>query len=245
MEDQLKSFSMNDFLAFLFPGMLLLFCIFLFLLLTPLSTAIQNLSLGIVTSVIFLAFSYILGVLSSRAIPNIEELIFGGFKKKPDPRSDISLYQFKNDLIKAFKKVFSVENPEEYFRSSTAFYYCRAVLRLKYDRVSYDAEWQNDLYQLRRNSIIPITFLVCDGIAWGINGIQNNQSAWGIALIIISCLIGFFVLFISLPKAMYANRKREARIIFSTFIVAQRLNLLNIKEDIVTKYIYFKQQTGN
>jgi hypothetical protein len=226
MQD-IKGFSINDFLAFFFPGVISLIGIYLLLLLTPLHAEILAIPLDFSTSVFMFVFSYVLGAFCSKLLPNIEETIYDSLIKKPDPRSTLSLFPLKNDLLIAFKSVFLTDDPEVYFKTNMGFYYCRAAIRLKFDRVSYDAEWQNNLQQMRRNLIIPVFILMSAGILWGNYFINYSPKNWGIALLVVSTVFGLYIILYSIPRAMYASRKREARIIFTSFIAAYKMDLLN------------------
>jgi len=58
-------FSLVDFLAYLFPGILTTLGIYLLLLLTPLMHVMQGVSLDTGIGLLFLALSYIVGIITS------------------------------------------------------------------------------------------------------------------------------------------------------------------------------------
>ncbi len=97
-----NGFSIEDFLAYFFPGVTASFGIYILIQITSVSNSLHSLSADITTAIIFFVLSYILGVI----VFSFAEILFSKTKSHKDviPLND----EFKKITIVTFKDVFKV-----------------------------------------------------------------------------------------------------------------------------------------
>jgi hypothetical protein len=225
--DLSKQFSLTDFLAYFFPGLFATIGIYLLLLLTPVQATLVSISADLITGAIFLALSYIMGVILSGFSMTMVDWISRAQKHKNPRGSLLPVEQFQDEVRDAFKDVFGIEKAENKPQwSKMHFYLCRSLILDRIPAVAQRAERQSSLRQLRGNLILPILIWVVDGIGWGIWSINNGILAWGISLVISSVIIGFISLKVTITR-MYNNEGREIREVLTGFLAGYRIGVFD------------------
>ncbi len=205
-------FSLADFLAYLFPGIFGTTGLFLLLMLTPLRPSLITFPTDLTAGILFLAFSYIFGV------------ILSGFVEIFTKRmaNTIPLSGFEEEVKNAFKVVFGIKNLNEW--TKVHLYLCRSLVFECMPNASQTIQRQSGLRQLRMNMLPSAIIWFAAGIGWGWSMINNGIQQWGIALIIFSpvFLILFFLVTINRMKS---NDQRETRETLSAFLAGYKAGL--------------------
>lgn len=217
-------FSLVDFFAYLFPGVAGTLGVLVLLLLTPLRGTIHLLPVDLRTGILFVAVSFIMGV------------IFSGFSeiaikwRKSDVRSrikaSIELPHFKNDILEAFRSAFELNRDEKLQWSKEHFYVCRSLVLEKMQNCGQLIQRQSGLRQLRMNMSFPIIIWFVAGIAWGLYEIANREFFWGISLLIVATSL-VLPTFFMIVNRMDSNERREVREVLSAFLVGYKVGLFD------------------
>lgn len=217
-------FSPVDFFAYLFPGIAGTLGLLVLLSLTPLKSAFNILSAGLSTGILFLAVSFIMGV------------VFAGFSeiaikwREPEARASIKtsipLTGFQNDIVDAFYEVLKLKRDDQTQWSKDHFYLCRALVFERMQSCSQLIQRQIGLRQLRMNMTFPIIIWFGVGIAWGIHHINNRSLFWGISLIAVSISL-VIPTFFMIVNRMDSNEKREVREVLVAFLAGYKAGMFD------------------
>jgi hypothetical protein len=221
-----KQFSLTDFLAYFFPGLFTTTGLYLFLLLTPLRPSLSDSFSSITAGLVFVAISYVIGILFSGISLNIVERVEKRQKHK-DSRASILLEGFDDDVLRAFSDIFEMNKDVKNIRwSKEHFYICRTLVLENMPTVAQRVERQSSLRQLRGNLILPIIVWMLVGIGWGISLVQFVSSpGWGFTLIVSSLIIGALFLRVTFSR-MHNNEDREVREVLTGFLAGYRTGIL-------------------
>jgi hypothetical protein len=223
-----KSFSITDFLAYLFPGVFGTTSVFVILILTPLQPLISQIPLDIVTGVLFLAISYPLGVIFS-GFSGAFIRVYNKITLTSTQRNIIPLTSFQVEVQSAFNELFHITDNRAW--SSEHYSACRALISQFMPAIDIDAQRQNALRQLRRNLVFPIILWFLTGLAWGRYLIYQNNELWGFTLVATSLIIALSSLITMLDR-MHKNDQREMQKVLIAFLVGYKMNIFtnnNIK----------------
>jgi hypothetical protein len=213
-----KRFSLEDFLAYLFPGVTGALGIYLLLLLTPLQTSLTNIPADFMTGIIFLVLSYIVGILLSGFSEWVSLYVEHKLNVK-NYKYDIQLCADLKEAVRGafkdtFKDIFKFSKETQLEWCKDYFYLCRSLVIHSMPNALQPIQRQSGLRQLRMNLLPVIVVWVLAGVFWGFK--MNNEG--GIALIVGS--IGLGVLFIiTTTKSMESNEWREVREVLTAFLV--------------------------
>jgi hypothetical protein len=188
-------------------------------LLTPLNSALAAVPQDLTTSILFLALSYILGVILS----GFSELVLREWKirRKGGLKELIRLPGFEAEVIRAFKSVFPVENVGKTGWSVTHYYVCRSLVFEYMPKAAQVIERQSSPRQLRMNMVPSILIWLCVGVAWGIWSIVNNVLMWGVVLIITSVALSLTII-TTIVNRMNNNEEREVRETLTAFLAGHK-----------------------
>jgi hypothetical protein len=209
-------FSLADFLAYMFPGTLMILAIALLLRMSPFKQLVYQIPHNLVTGVILLSVAYCLGVAISSTMANFEGQLLKYFRLS-DPIEVIPLKEFDNEVNNAFAQTFG----DHRVWSREHFYLARTLVCEKLPRCAATIERQASLRQIRRNMVMPVLFLGIEGTIAGLKILLSNvgQARWGACMIALS-LAGSYVVAAALVKnGMHANRTREMRDVCSGLLV--------------------------
>jgi hypothetical protein len=203
-------FSLEDFLAYLFPGVVAGLGIYVLLLLTPLKAiqAIDPANIG--TGILFLVISYILGVIFSGMSELVINLLKGHKNEIP----------FDHDtrlmVIKAFQDTFKVLPGTGPDWSRANFYLCRSMVVAQMPAVLPTIQRQSGLRQLRVNLLPSILIWAFAGYFWGIQYLPGNAVLrfWGTLIYI---FVSVLIIAITIERAR-SNEKREVREVLTAFV---------------------------
>lgn len=206
-----EHFSLEDFLAYLFPGVVGSVGIYAILLLTPLQGPLSQLPNDVFTGVILLVVGYIVGVFLS----GISEMVFGKFESYKDK------LPFEGDankpILKAFQQVFDAPKVTEKKWSKEHFYACRSLIGERMPSTSPALKRQSSLRQLRIN-LLPSLVIWCGaGIGWGIRYWLSSETGMGIGLIVASVVLSAAFMYITVDRAR-SNERREVREVLTAFL---------------------------
>lgn len=199
------NFSLEDFLAYLFPGWLFLLGVHMAVvtLFGVYSLVDDGPAWLIIGS--WIVGGYFLGVVSSQMSGPIERLLRRTSADTESPASNEYLQNYLDALSVTFASTFGFIM----ILSRDSFYAIRAYVRLEAPTtVVKAADRQNSLRQIRRNSLIPAVVLILDGCIWALSDVRDHPLR--IIALPLSVLSGFFVLR-GMYKGMQHNRKREVR----------------------------------
>ncbi len=205
-------FSLEDFLAYLFPGIVGSIGIFILLLLTPAQATLLALDLNATTGILLIVVAYIIGIVLS----NFAEAFF---RKNPF-RSTIKNCipaEFDSGLItKAYSQIFD-SNGAPIAWSSKEYYLCRILVFHYMPNVSSLINRQIGLRQLRMNLLPVYVIWFFAGLLWGFNFLSRGFQPWGI-IILVGTLILSILLFKFTIQRMNVNESREVREVLSAFL---------------------------
>lgn len=217
-----ERFSLMDFLAYFFPGIIGTLAIYVLLLLTPLSSSLTFSSIDVTVGILILSISHTIGVILSGFSSPIVNRLQKAAKFK-NPRANIPFSGFENDILKAFNSIFDqhLNNKDEW--NEKHYNLCRALVLEYMPSMAQIAQRQSSLGQLRRNLIAPILLWAAAGIGWGIRFLTNNEANTGVWLILLSLVLSFATIRATLTRT---NRTelREVEAIFAGLIVGNKTN---------------------
>jgi hypothetical protein len=225
--DITSRFSPIDFFAYLFPGVAGTLGLLVLLLLTPLKGSFNILSGGLSTGILFLAVSFIMGV------------IFAGFSeiaikwREPEARASIKasipFNCFQNEILDAFRDAMKLGSEDNTQWSKDHFYLCRSLVFERMQSCSQLIQRQIGLRQLRMNMTFPILIWFGVGIAWGIHEIASRDLFWGTTLIVVSISL-VAPTFLMIVNRMDSNERREVREVLSAFLVGHKAGMFGKSE---------------
>jgi len=208
------SFSLSDFLAYVFPGTLLLLAVTALLRLSPFKHLLTEVPLNIVTGLMLAACAYVAGASLSSLMVSVERYLDMIFKFS-NPTNSIQLKGFEDEVQKAFDDIFGKHG----VWSANHFYIARALIREKMPYCAAVIDRQDSLRQIRRNSVLPILFLGLAGVGSGIKVcVEGTFYLWGVGIILISLLSSCWVVKSIIKNGMHSNRRREVREVCSSLL---------------------------
>jgi hypothetical protein len=223
-----NKFSLMDFLAFLFPGIVSTLGLYLVLLLTPLNPLLISLPIDLATGILLLTSSYVLGGVLS----GFSEIVVK-FIAQRSPRvwvkQTIPVPGFKEEILSAFCATFGGTQEDATGWSATHFHLCRSMV---FEFMPGLAQWiqrESSLRQLRMNLILAVAIWLMAGVGWGIRIINSNMPVWGYALIIGS-VISWFPVIGAIVNRMRRNEERETREVLTAFLAGYKKGLFEEKE---------------
>jgi hypothetical protein len=203
-------FSLEDFLAYFFPGVMGSLGIYALLQLSPLGQELPSLSTDLTTGIIFFVLSYIVGVIFS----GFSELIFARVKgyKEVIPLND----DLKQVILKAFKDTFKITKKANSEWSRDHFYLCRSLVYENIPNILPVIQRQSGLRQLRI-SLMPGLFIwFLAGVVWGIQEIAKNAVTLGIIIVLGSAVLFLAITIMTINRAR-SNEWREVREVLTAF----------------------------
>lgn len=223
--DLSKQFSFTDFLAYFFPGAFAVVGIYLLLLLSPAQVYLANLNLDITTGLVFLIFSYIIGVIlsssSSAILKRIEKLL-----KYQDQHNFIPSHLFPDEVMSAFREVMELPKDKEIKWTYIHYQICLALILEKMPSSAQHIERQRNIALFRRNLISPLIIWGITGIVWGINEVLLGIVGWGWVFIVISLILSW-VSTVSTVKRMHHGVRVEIRETLSAFLAGYKLGVFS------------------
>ena len=230
MTEVTNDFTIADFLAYFFPGLVGLLGIYLILQLTPLAPVILIFHNDIAILIILITVSYVFGLILSGISTPLVNLYF---RNRKSAYSTVSPYEEnKKEILDAVSEIFF--NNKEIVWSSEIFYLCRALV---WDTmpVSTDKSIRQDsLRQLRKNLIVVTHIWFLTGILWTVKLVVGGAFLWAVILGVISLFLNFIITK-SLINRMIRNAKREVEYILAAFLVCYRTNLFSKDHNSPTK----------
>ena len=213
-------FSLEDFLAYLFPGIIGTLGLYLLLLLTPLNPLLVSMPMDLATGILVLALSYVIGIILS----GFAEIVVD-FARRRNPekwaKNTIPVPKFEDRIKTAFDVVFGQKERTEW--SASHFFLCRSMIIEFMPGLAPRIGRQGGLRQLRMNLVPALTIWLIVGIAWGIASIPNTP-AWGYALLTGSVVVWFLVVW-TIVKRMKRNEIREVREVLTGFLAGYEKGL--------------------
>lgn len=222
-------FSLVDFLAYLFPGVVGALGLYLLLLLTPLGPSLISLPVDWTTGVLLLALSYVLGVILS-GFAEIVVRFVAQRRSSVWVKETIPVPGFREEIESAFWATFGGAGEDASVWSVTHFHLCRSMV---FEFMPGLAQWiqrQSSLRQLRMNLIPGVTLWLIGGVGWGIKVLSGGRSVWGCALIVGSVVLWFLVVG-AIVDRMERNEERETREVLTAFLAGHKRGLFKWKED--------------
>ena len=241
-----NKFSLVDFLAYFFPGIISTLGLFLLLLLTPLGTLLTLLPTDLVTGIILLTISYVIGVVLS----GFAEITFrtgvkfksclwvkserilrtrAKFKPRLWIKAVIPIAEFREEIISAFSTMFEEDKETKVEWSDAHFYICRSLVFEFMPGLAQLIQRQSSLRQLRMNLIPAVTICSIVGVGWGIRAINSTMPVWGYALTISSAILWLLVVG-TIINRMNRNEEREVREVLTAFLAGYEKGLFERQE---------------
>jgi hypothetical protein len=208
-------FSLEDFLAYFFPGVTGLLGIYILFQMTPVGSSLPSLTNDITTGIIFFVLSYIVGIIFS----SFAELAFSNIKgyKNVIPLNN----ELKKLVIASFKDAFKIPKDAKIEWSQDHFYLCRSVVYERVPSIFSLIQRQSSLRQLRINLLPALFIWLLVGIGWGIQIIIKNTVVSGLIIIALSLLLFILISVITIDRAK-SNEQREVREVLTAFGASYR-----------------------
>jgi hypothetical protein len=247
----LSVFSVADFLAYLFPGILSLSGIYLLLLATPLQPLIQlpkdSMNIGI--WLVLLVISYVVGVLISTVIGYLFRERPGALRRKQN-KGNIQIHdqELKIAVVSAFddlilsKKVISSKKTKESASTSNwneyRYYVCRSLVTEIMPRAGASGIREGAYRQLRMNLIGSVAIWGIVGLVWGLRFLTQTYStgrntvvdeAW-VWMLIISSVVVPIILIRILRIFMDSHEQREVREILTSFLAGYNAGIFDKRD---------------
>jgi hypothetical protein len=222
-----EKFSLVDFLAYLFPGVIDALGLYLLLLLTPLRPTLAQVPIDLATGILLLTVSYVIGVVLS----GFSELIVKYISQRVTRtwvKNTIPVPGFERAIADAFDA--TLGGPEVTLSGWTAthFHVCRSWVLERMPGVGQQIQRQTSLRELRMNLFPAATIWLGAGVGWGIRLLVDGLVAWGCALIVGSALLWFLIVR-TLYNRMKRNEQRETREVLTAFWAGYRNGLFERK----------------
>lgn len=216
MDNISNRFSLTDFLAYLFPGIFSLIGICVMLLLTPLKSILITLQIDLNITILFLVFSFILGVLMS----GIAEILTFQIRHKNDTK--IPVEGFEKEIEKAFNAIFVRKKESKWTRQN--FYLCRSMVMHYMPNESQVIQRQSSFRQFRMNLLPALVIWILNGVLWGLQIYFNFSIQWGFYLILATAIFGITIFLITINR-MQNNDTREIRETLVAFLIGYKTGL--------------------
>jgi hypothetical protein len=248
----LSLFTIADFLAYLFPGILSLSGLYLLLLLTPLQYYLK-LPEEIGGWLAFLILSYLTGVLIGTVTDALVRERPKTLRRKQN-KGNIQIHddKLKTAVMEAFNDIFlsqkgkNIKKPSKLIAplewNEYHYYVCRSLVADALPRAAASGLREGAYRQLRMNLIGSIVIWGLAGILWGLMLLSqagtiytvNEMSIvipkeWSISLIIVSVLMPLFLVS-NLLTMMDKHERREVREILTTFLAGYRTGVFDRRE---------------
>jgi len=223
-----ERFSIEDFLAYFFPGVLGTFGLFLLLLLTPLQELLTHIDKGFEALLIILglALCYVIG----NTLASVSEMFFRyrkGKKRTLPLKAQIPAFSGLNtEVVNSYRQYFHIEGNLEW--TDTHYYICRSLVLEFVPHLASSIQRQSGLRQLRLNLIPVFIIWIVAGICWGIDIISKNNVLWGSILIVGSIGLGYPLIRI-LVNRMNSHERREIREVLTAFVAGCHSDLFKKK----------------
>ena len=224
-----NKFSLVDFLAYLFPGIVSTLGLFLLLLLTPLGPLLLSLPIDLATGVLVLVLSYVIGVLLS-GFAEIAVKWIARITHRTWSRETIRMTAFRPQILAAFHALFEEDTEPQDKWMAQRFYLCRSLVFEHMPALAPFIQRQGSLRELRMNLLPAITVWLSVGIAWGTWAIRNGMVCWGYALIAGSVALWVLVGWV-LYNRMNRNEQREVREVLTAFLAGYKSGLFDRAKD--------------
>lgn len=216
-------FSLEDFLAYFFPGVIGALGIYCLLLLTPFGPDLPALSEGITTGIIFFVISYIIGVICS----GFSEMIYSGKRSSKD---SILLHDDRKNLVlDAFQDMFGLLVTEAGKWNREHYYLCRSMVSARLPGAQANIQRQASLRQLRINLLVPLFIWWIVGITFGIHRWSGGSTFEGIAVVALSTVLFFAILLNTINRAQ-SNEAREVREVLTAFVSDYQMKIEKERE---------------
>jgi hypothetical protein len=211
-------FSLEDFLAYLFPGVTGTLGIYILLLLTPLPASLINLPIDFTTGIIFLVLSYIVGILFS----GLSEWVSLYCEYKLNAKNYKNAIPLRDDLHgavqDAFKDIFKFPHETQLKWRKDYFYMCRSLVVYSMPNALQPIQRQSGLRQLRMNLLPTLLVWGFAGIGWGVKIANDGNMLGGRALSAGALVLGGLFIKTTI-SSMQSNEWREAREVLTAFLV--------------------------
>lgn len=208
-------FSLEDFLAYFFPGVTGALGIYLLLQTTPLRTTLPSLSADLTTGIIFFVLSYIVGI----TLSGFSELVFSRGKSHKDVLPFHS--ELKTIVLEAFSETFKIPKGAKFEWSREHYYLCRSLVYEHMPSILPLIQRQSSLRQLRIN-LLPALFIWCAaGLSWGVQQMMVSATAEGLGVVAVSLILFFPIVALTINRARN-NEWREVREVLTAFGVGYR-----------------------
>jgi hypothetical protein len=217
--DILNRFSVQDFLAYLFPGVVGALGVFVLLLATPLAATFAAIPADIFTGIILFIWSYCFGlILSGLAAPLVRAIY--RLRWFDNPRESLPFPDLKPEFIAAFRVVFNLGAADDFEWQEQHFILCRSLIEETMPNATQRVNFQNGIRRFREK-MAPVTLIWwLAGIIWGISSLLNGEAGWGSLLVIAATLLALLILS-SLADGIYSNHRREVRDVASAFLAGR------------------------
>lgn len=206
------SFSLEDFLAYLFPGWILLLGIHVLLIINDLPGLVDHEPHWLIVSS-WVVGGYFLGVVSSLVARPIERFQCSRDAAFESPTENRYLKSFRASISEQFQLVLGPA--KEFTRNE--FFAIRAFVRTQgVSRIVIAADRQNSLRQIRRNTLLPVAWLILDACWYSFSGEGESRErilAFLVAIVGVTCVLP------GLYQGMRQNREREVRDYCLAFLV--------------------------
>ena len=219
--DLSKQFSFTDFLAYFFPGSFAAVGLYFLLILSPAQKFLVGVSFDITTGLVFLIFSYIIGVILSPFSSWVVKF-FEKWKKFKSNQNVISSDLFPDEIIKGFREVMGIAKDEKINWSRSHYRICLMLVTEKMPLVAQRVDRQRNVALFRRNLISPLIIWGLTGLSWGTWLITQNFIEWGVSLIVGSISLTAILVGVTISR-MHDGEKTETRETLSGFLAGYKL----------------------
>jgi hypothetical protein len=216
-----SKFSLVDFLAYFFPGVLGTLGLFCILLSTPLKSQLLQINFDLSFAILFFVLSYVIGVILSGFIE-----IFLRRKIRMNQKQLIHIPEYQKELQIAFNDLFCKGQKRESKWLDANFYICRSLVMEFMPNAADFVNRQSSIRQLRLNLIPAVALWLIAGILWGANLLSGPDRGSGIFIIIGSIILAILIVY-TLVNRMNKNEEREAREVQTAFLAGYHTGLFN------------------
>jgi len=207
-----SKFSLEDFLAYLFPGVIGTLGIYYLFLIIPFSN-IDYLQINFLNGVIFFIISYLVGILLSSFSEAIIEIF-------PSYKSNIPQEWNSKMAVAKLNKLFIKNSNGNEIWSKDTYYLCRSYVYINMPQVIPLVQRQSSLRQLRIN-ILPVYFIfLLDVIVISLNISKSGKLLESYVLFVFSLLVYVLITIITYNRAK-SNERREVREVISAILIYQ------------------------
>jgi hypothetical protein len=216
-------FSLVDFLAYLFPGILSVLGIYAALQVPFFEFPEFDLLSAPLAIVVLFVFGYILGVV----LAGFSETILREWRKTRNrsfPKDRIPLPGLEAEVVHAYQSLFGLTKPAEFQWSATHYYLCRALVMKYMPENAQSIERQIALRQMRMNLIPTVLIWALVGTLWGIFYAWGSSPVLGFSLLVSTVVLTTFII-LTLLNRMDSNERRETREVLASFLAGYKTSL--------------------